>query len=139
MSPRLTFTLTLLGVLLAGVPLVALTGKRTAAPQETASAVVPQETCCMLAEMRFDGAPTSLRLLHLGHELAAMPAGTESPWVTEIALPPHTAELELQAEWPDATQHAVNITLTHGGESATDTQWSDPAATSLHTLFTLPW
>lgn len=138
MSPRLTFTLTLLGVLLAGAPLVALTGKRPAAP-EAATAVVPQETCCMLAEVRFDGAPTSLRLLHLGHELAALPAGTASTWVTEIALPPHTAELELQAEWPNAAQHAVNITLTHGGESATDTQWSDPAATSLHTLFNLSW
>ena len=137
MSPRLTFTLTLLGILLAGAPLPVLTG-RTAGVQEAAPAAAP-ETCGAMAEVRFDGAPTELRLLCRGREVAALPQGAQSPWMAELALPAGAVELELQAAWPDAAQHAVNITLTRGAESAADTQWSDPAATTLHTLFSFPW
>lgn len=138
MPPRLTFTLTLLGVLLAGAPLLVLTGKGPAAPQ-TAEVATEQETCSVMAEVRFDGAPRGLHLLYQGKEVAAMPQGTESPWLEEIRIPQDAAELELQAEWPAAAQHAVNITLTRGAATAQDTQWSSPAATTLHTLFSFTW
>lgn len=138
MSPRLTFTLTLLGVLLAGAPLLVLTGKSAAVPHAE-QAHAEQEACSVMAEVRFDGAPHELRLLHQGKEVAAMPPGTESPWLAEIRIPQDAAELELQAEWPAAAQHAVNITLTRGAATAQDTQWSSPAATSLHTLFSFTW
>ncbi len=138
MSPRLTFTLTLLGVLLAGAPLLVLTGKGSAVPQAE-QAPAEQEACSVVAEVRFDGAPRELRLLYRGKEVAAMPQGTESPWLAEMRLPQDAAELELQAEWPAAAQHAVNITLTRGAATAQDTQWSSPAATTLHTLFSFTW
>ncbi len=143
MSPRLATLLALAGVLLAGIPLPALTRSREAA-EPAPTTVREQATTACYANVRFTGQPAELVILHEGEELARLPAGaTDSPWEPELALPPiaegDVLELEVMARWETpAAQQAVTLTLEPARLPArSDTQWAE--GDSLHNLFTFSW
>lgn len=143
MSPRLTFTLTLLGVLAAGIPLACLTGKRRQAPAAPAAqAVQPAGVETVYAELNYSGAPAALQIMHGGRVLATMPAGTPAPWGCDLELPAGAAALELQvqAEWPAPGNHGITLQLEPPARpAAADTQWSGPDSTTLHAIFSFKW
>ncbi len=142
MSPRVATLLALAGVLLAGIPLPALTGSREVAPA-TPTETVPQRRQSCYATIRFTGQPAELVIYHEGEELARLPAPPESPCGLELPLPAiaegETLELEVQARWNSpAAQQALTLTLEPNRLPArSDTQWAE--GDSLHNLFTFTW
>ena len=68
MSPRATFLLTLLGVLLVGIPLPLLTRKAERTPAAVAPAESMAEMETTYAAISFTGQPRSIRLRHSGGE-----------------------------------------------------------------------
>ncbi len=143
MSPRLATLLALVGVLLAGIPLPALTRSREAAPEPPAAeTAAPQRQACY-ATLRFTGQPVELIIFHEGEELARLPGNAESPCGLELPLPPLAGgdmlELEVRARWADpAPQQALTLTLEPDRLPArSDTQWAE--GESLHNLFTFTW
>ncbi len=143
MSPRLATLLALAGVLLAGIPLPALTGSRRAAEPAPAPAAEEPERPACYATLRFTGQPAELVIFHEGEELARLAAQAESPAGLELALPPlaegATLELEVLARWAEpAAQQAVTLTLEPDRLPArSDTQWAE--GDSLHNLYTFAW
>ena len=142
MRPGFTFCLTLLGVLLAGVPLLYLTQE---APRRQAMPHPMQETPTTdktFVRVQFTGTPTSCILRFEGQDLASMPAGTTSPWETELNLPStQHSELEAEIQWPEnSPENAVSITLEPAQKEArTCTHWTGVDGTLLHDLFIFTW
>ncbi len=142
MSPVLSFGLTLAGVLLAGVPLLYLTAD---APQKQIAPRPEDEapsTHKAFVLVQFTGMPASAQLRYKGKMIAAMPAGTPSPWEEELELPTQ-GKLELEAElhWPDnSAENAVSITIEPPQQpAATDTKWATPGGSLLHDIFCFSW
>lgn len=139
MAPRTIFLLTLAGVLLAGAPLPWLTrvaSPAASAPSETAPAA---QTELIYATVRFTGKPLNLRLRQGNQEWVAdttqMPAELELETAATSPL-----ELEVLAEWEDASPQAVTLELEpEGRESRTETHWKPEGSTQLHSLFTFTW
>ena len=142
MRPALTFGLTLIGVLLAGSPLLHLTAK---APQRVAVSPAIQEapsTELVFAKVQFTGTPTACTLRYEGQDLATMPVGSTSPWELELQLPRQKNwELEAEIHWPDGSpENAVSITLEPAQqEPRSDTRWTGEDGTLLHDLFIFSW
>ena len=95
------------------------------------------------ALMRFSGSPQSVCIWHEGrliHELE--PQG--GMWQGTLELPTGTRVLELEvlAVWP-AESHGdqgLMLELTPPKRPARqDTQWTEPAATRLHSIYTFSW
>lgn len=143
MRPAYTFGLTLVGILLAGIPLLQLTAK---APQRAPIRADMQEapgTQQLFVRVQFTGKPTSCILRYEGHDLATLPADTTaSPWELELPLP-QLAQLELEAEihWAEGSpENAVSITLEPAQkEPRTDTRWTGEDGALLHDLFLFSW
>lgn len=136
MSPRITFGLTLAGVLLAGAPLPWLT--RTApAPAETQQRVEEQES--VYATLRVTGAPVKL-CLRVGTALYELT--DELPWEGELPLPGGCAasDIVVEAAWPEPGEQAVTLTLEPDGrETRSCTRWADAATGELHDIFHFVW
>ena len=86
MRPLFTVTLTILGTVLAGIPLFYLTAE-TPHQYEQADPTYDEpikETVSVTVE--FSGSPLSciIRSTSTGAELAAMPEQTKSPWVVPV-------------------------------------------------------
>ncbi len=142
MSPRNSTLLALVGVLLAGIPLPALTAARREAPAVAES--TPAATRPVYATLHWSGQPTELRLLHAGHELAHLTAAelATTPWEGELMLPAAPMlQVELMAQWPEGEQaQAASLTLEPEGHSAQQsTLWTPPGLNSLHSLFSFTW
>ncbi len=149
MSPRLATLLALAGVLLAGIPLPALTGKRAATADSTPAAPRPVEGTPCFMSLRFTGQPQQITVLHEGRELARLHRNAPSepltsPWEADILLPTiregRTLELEVQALWPpdSAEEQAVTLTLEPTRHpTRSDTRWA--LGGTLHDLFTFSW
>ena len=139
MSPRATFLLTLLGVLLVGIPLPLLTcqAERTpaAAPAERMA-----ETETTYAALRFTGQPRSIRLRHSGGEWQELDTSLNQNEF-ELELPKQTTiELEIQAEWDDSALQAVSLTLEPTGrEALMKTLWKEEGSSELHDIMTFTW
>lgn len=138
MSPRITFLLTLAGVLLAGLPLPLLTRSAeapvSAAPETAASAELAWGT------ISFTGKPLSIKLRSNGGEWVEIPAtqsGTEYEW----ELPaPDRVEIEALVTWATEEVQAVSLTLEPTGrEARTATQWKEEGSSTLHSIFTFQW
>ncbi len=146
MSPRTSTLLALIGVLLAGIPLPALTSAR----QESAGAEAalcptpPRERHRTCITLRYSGQPTELHLLHEGRQLAQLTAD-ECPdglWEAELPLPAHEhLALEIEARWPeDAQPQAVTLILEPEGlPQQQHTEWTEAGSRTLHSLFTFSW
>ena len=139
MSPRATFLLTLMGVLLVGIPLPRLTRKAeytpTAAPAENMA-----ETGPTYAAISFTGQPRSIRLRHSGGEWQELDS-TLNQNEFELELPKQpTIELELQAEWEDTSLQAISLTLEPTGrEAIMKTLWKEEGSPGLHDIMTFAW
>ncbi len=146
MSPRNATLLALAGVLLAGVPLTALTASRPeerAASRKAAPATAEEGLPAFLT-VRFTGEPEELVLRCEGSELARLnPVEDSSPWELDVRLPSGAAQtLEVEARWDSASpdQQAVTITLEPSRLPArSDTHWADPVDNTLHSLFEFTW
>lgn len=144
MHPIFTVTLTILGTLLAGIPLFYLTADM---PQQHEQAdptydAPIKETVSVTVE--FSGTPQSciLRSTATGEELAAMPPQTTSPWIIELPLPQQNfIDLEVEIHWPDAeSKHAAEITLTPPQKKESScTRWTDEGDNTLHDIFEFQW
>ena len=139
MSPRATFLLTLMGVLLVGIPLPRLTRKAeytpTAAPAENMA-----ETAPTYAAISFTGQPRSIRLRHSGGEWLELDSSlNQNEFELELPKQP-TIELELQAEWEDTSLQAISITLEPTGrEAIMKTLWKEEGSPGLHDIMTFAW
>lgn len=137
MSPRATFFLTLLGVLIAGAPLPWLTG--AAEPAVTAAAeTTPAARQAVYATLRATGKPEKLQL-RLHGELLADVTG-DLPWEGDLLLPvgSEAADIEVEAAWAEPGAQAVTLTLEPDGRDACScTRWAE--AGTMHDVFHFVW
>ena len=146
MSPRVRFLFTLMGVLLAGFPLLWLTlpSEHEATPETapTTEATASKHTQAYL-NLRFTGKPESIILRYGDDWHAEFPTGTTSPCETTIRLPAELTALDIEAEilWAqDSPENAVTLTVEPNGlPTKTDTQWTGPDGSMLHTIFSFSW
>lgn len=143
MSPRVVFGLTLLGVLLAGAPLLHLTGRAASAPvAEPAGLLSESMQERVWLSVRYTGQPESVRVLHAGKEIVSAAGDAEGLWEGEATLPAAKGwELEVEVVWPEAqagSAQAAGVTATPPGRAElTETQWTYPGETTLHGMFNL--
>ena len=139
MSPRATFLLTLLGVLLVGIPLPLLTRKveRTAAVPAAAGMT---ETEIAYATISFTGNPGSIRLRHSGGEWMELDTSLNQ-YEMELALPKQPSiEIEIQAAWESSVTQAVSLTLEPmSRESIMKTLWKEEGSPALHDVMIFTW
>ncbi len=145
MTPRCATTLALIGVLLAGIPLPALTLARRGETAPVAPvAAAPRSSRPVYATLHWSGHPTELRLLHEGRELLCLSGESlaTSPWEGEWALPATSSlDIEVLATWTEGKQaEAVSLTLEPEGQPGQQrTHWAEPGSGSLHNLFSFLW
>ncbi|MBQ4613888.1 MAG: hypothetical protein IJB31_03055 [Akkermansia sp.] len=147
MTPLLRCFFTLIGVLIAGVPLIYLTLPRdknqqllqqvTPAPQQE------QPKCRTFLSLRYTGNLSSGILRYEDSVLAEIPAGTASPYELYIELPPNikVVDIETELHWPEASpENVATLTLEpHGRPARTETQWTGSDGSLLHTIFSFTW
>ncbi len=143
MSPRSSTLLALACVLLAGLPLPALTAARQATPTATIQPDAPAQRRVFIS-LQCSGAPTSLSILHEGHLIARLSAEelATSCWEGEATLPDCSLlELEVEATWASSpTAQAVTLTLEPERlATRSHTEWAPPGESNLHTLFSFVW
>ncbi len=144
MTPLTRFLLTLVGVLLAGAPLVYLTmaphGSDTLEQETPQQPTPPLRTFLTL---RYTGIPHSATLRHEDEVIAEVSPATASPYECFIHLPADTtsADIEVEIHWSaDSPENAVTLTLEpQGRPSRTETQWTGSNGSLLHSIFSLTW
>ena len=138
MSPRVTFLLTLAGVILVGIPLPMLTGNNDAPAVEIRAEEAARRS--VYATMRFTGQPRQLQV-RLGKEEWLDVDCSQSPSEFELQLPlSGLMEIEIQGQWEDAAPHAVTLTLEPDGyESRSATEWKEEGSNKLHSVFRFTW
>lgn len=134
MSPKTAFTLTLAGVLLAGLPLLHFTHTAGHAHHHRHGESAAVETPAY-ADLRFDGG-ADVRVLCRGQELCRT---AQSPAEFRVPLP-HGAgfcELEVRAAWQQAGEHAVSLRMEAPQQPAAElTRWTN--GTELHDVYLFP-
>ena len=137
MSPRATFFLTLLGVLLAGAPLPWLTGAEEATvPVAAEPAQTDRQQ--VYASLRATGRPEKLQLRLHGELLAEVDG--DLPWEGDLLLPVgcNATDSEVEAVWPEPGEQAVTLTLEPDGrEACSCTRWAE--AGTMHDVFNFVW
>lgn len=139
MSPRITFLLTLAGVLLVGLPLPVLT--RSAEVQSAAAPAATVEKATAWAALSYTGNPQSIRLRPVGGTWMEVDCTTGSSDL-ELELPAGAAvEIEVEAEWENAEAlQVLSLSLEPAGrETRTETQWKEEGSRTLHSIFTFKW
>lgn len=144
MSPTLKATLTLTGVLLAGLPLLWL----TATPRVQAATVTEPagdtETRRIHASIYFSGSPQKITLWHEAEEIASFSAPI-GPQHFTINLPfIDSAEIEYEVVWNEPTTCMQGFTLhlePDGLESKSETMWNLPgdSDSTQHNVFYFQW
>ena len=138
MSPRITFLLTLAGVLLVGLPLPILTGG--ADTQIESVPAVEVETDTVWAVLSFTGKPQSVRLRPVGgdwQDVAHSASGAE----IELELPiREMVEIEVETKWEEPEVQALSLRLEPTArEAKTETLWKEEGSHTLHSIFTFRW
>ena len=137
MKPRLTFTFTLMAVLLVGLSLYRLTSAPAPVSAQKVEEAAPIET--IYATLQFTGQPTSLVLRHGSRE-----------WTVDTSLQPAEIELELprvksidlevEAHWAEEDFRCITLTLEPDGrESRSVTHWAETSSNTLHNVYTFTW
>lgn len=144
-SPLLRMFCCLLGIAVAGVPLVYFTAP---APQMESVAVDAAEVAWVEVPvlLRYTDAPAEICMLHEGRELCRIRPEKSGAWRGLLKLPTlapgSELELEVEATWtaPCIATQAITIELTPPGLPArSDTQWSEPGGELLHSIFIFTW
>ena len=137
MKPRLTFTFTLMAVLLVGLSLYRLTSAPAPVSAQKVEEAAPIET--IYATLQFTGQPTSVVLRHGNRE-----------WTVDTSLRPAEIELELprvksidlevEAHWAEEDFRCITLTLEPDGrESRSVTHWAENSSNTLHNVYTFTW
>lgn len=138
MSPRVTFLLTLAGVLLVGLPLPVLTRSAEKPVAEPTTPTVEKEV--LWAVITFTGKPRSISLRPVGGEWQEADCSTGHAETELEVYPRRTVEIEVKAEWDTPELQALSLTLEPTGyESRTETQWKEEGSNTLHSIFTFRW
>ena len=139
MSPRATFLLTLLVVLLVGIPLPLLTGKAEHEPMATTTECSTETETCYCT-IHFTGKPVNIRIRHSAGDWKELgTARNQHEFELEIPKQPGI-EIEMQATWEDTTLQAVSLTLEPTGrESQMKTLWKEEDSTELHDIMIFTW
>lgn len=143
MTPLTRFLLTLVGVLVAGVPLVSLTMPRA---NETPPQVHQQQQnkpLLTFLSLRYTGTPLSGTLRYEDEIIAAIAPSAPSPYECFINLPANAqvVDLEVEIHWQEnAPENAVTLTMEPQGRPArSETQWTGSNGSLLHSIFTFSW
>lgn len=142
MSPKLTTTLTVVGVLLAGIPLFHLTQEvplRLQTPQQLCETPSTQG---IYARVQFTGKLLYGTLRFEGKDIATIAQHSDGLWETELFLPASDShELEAELHWAEGSpENAVSITLEPAQKPAqTVTRWTGADGSILHDLFIFSW
>lgn len=144
MTPLTRFLLTLVGVLLAGVPLVHLTmSPRGSETHEQEAPQQPTRPLHTFLTLRYTGTPHSATLRHEDEVIAEVSPATSSPYECFINLPANTtsADIEVEIHWSaDSPENAVTLTLEpQGRPPRSETQWTGRNGSLLHSIFSLTW
>lgn len=140
LSPRFTFVLTAIGVVLAGLPLLSLTGKAGGGRVEAAGAAAVEADIPVVLTLRWSGSPTGLTLRHGGRLLGEVEPNPDGECELECRMPraPYW-EVEVEAEWPavrSGNAQAVTLLLEPQAMPArAETQWTYPGESVLHRIF----
>lgn len=139
MNPILKVSLTAIGIIAAGLPLLWL----TASPSREVQTIVQeaQETLhTTYATLRFSGTPQRIILRNQGQTLAEILSPEFSPQELLLQLPKeNTIELEAEVCWPDGTSGAQAFTITlepTGREARSETCWAEG---EMHDVFVFTW
>lgn len=142
MSPLTKTLCCLLGLAVAGAPLVLFTAPPAvvAAPVAAGGSAVAG----VPALLRCSGQPTAVQLWHEGRLLCEL-VPQAGLWQGLLELPePRGAalEIEVQAAWSAECRGAQGLTLELSPAklpARQDTHWTDPGAPALHDIFTFKW
>lgn len=143
MSPILRISLSILGVLLMGLPLYHLTIK--AAPQKTYAALPPaQAQESINARIRYTAKPQSIILRYQGKVILQLISPPEAEWQGQLELPAQAAqiEVEIEAQWPDGKSgaQAASLELSPAKRSSQEQSlWLAENESLLHDIFIFSW
>ncbi len=137
MKPRLTFTFTLMAVLLVGLSLYRLTSAPAPVSAQKVEEAAPIET--IYATLQFTGQPTSLVLRHGSREWTVNTS--LQPAEIELELPRvKNIDLEVEAHWEEEDFRCITLTLEPDGrESRSVTHWAETSSNTLHNVYTFTW
>ena len=142
MSPALKATLTLTGVLLAGLPLLWLTASPRVQKEEITENASAPHTRSIHASIYFSGLPQKITLWHEAKEIASFSAPAAQQHFT-LELPfIDSAEIEYEVVWDESTPGMKGFTLhlePDGLESKSETMWSLPEDSAQHNVFYFQW
>lgn len=141
MSPALTATLTLIGVIAAGLPLLWLTAPPPVIEHAAGDHEKIRENVSTHATLHFNAAPTQLTLWREGREIADF-SSPISPLVLPLMLPADdgAAEIEIRIIWNDDSSGQNGATLIlepDGRERRSNTVWTE--GNELHDVFYFQW
>ncbi len=140
MSPALTATLTLTGVIAAGLPLLWLTATPPVKELSAAANVSSREEEQVHATLHFNALPAQLTLWHEGCEIANITSPI-SPLSFPLTLPAENSiEIEVRVIWSEDSSGqngATLILVPDGREQRSDTIWT--GENELHDVFYFQW
>ncbi len=139
MNPVLKVSLTAVGIVAAGLPLLWLTAPPLR--KEQPPVVEAQETLqSAYATLRFSGTPQHIIIRYQGKTLAELSSPELSPQELLLQLPvENTIELEAEVCWPEAFTGAQAFTITLepiGKEARSETCWAEG---EMHDVFVFTW
>ncbi len=144
MSPALKVTLTLTGVLLAGLPLLWLTAPPRVKAEPVTESTTDTETRSIHASIYFSGSPQKITLWHEAEEIAVFSAPV-GPQHFTMNLPfIDSAVIEYEVVWEESTTGMQGFTLhlePDGLESKSETMWNPPGDgdSTQHNVFYFQW
>lgn len=139
MTPVLKASLTAVGVIAAGLPLLWLTAPSSRENQPRVHE--NQETVqSVYATLRFSGTPQRIILRYQGKTLAEISEPEFCPLELPLQLP-EVSSIELEAEvcWPEGSSGAQAFTITlepSGREALSETCWAEG---EMHDVFVFTW
>lgn len=143
MSPILRISLSIVGVLLMGLPLYHLTVR----PQKltTHEDVAPKVTKESInAQIRYSASPQSIILRYQGKEILQLENPPEAEWQGQLELPADAAQIEVEIEalWPDKKNgaQAASLELSPAKRSSQEQNlWLSEDENLLHNIFIFSW
>ncbi len=129
-------------MVLAGLPLLSLTGKAGIKRAEAKEAAGERADIPVVLILRWSGQPTDLTLRYGGQSLGEVELNPDGECELECLMPrtPYW-EIEVEAEWPVAQSggaQAVTLLLEPQALPArAETQWIYPGEATLHRIFTV--
>ncbi len=144
MSPRLTALASLIGILLAGLPLLHLSLPQPSTASQPAPDKESQPKQRIFAELYYTGKPSSITIRQQGKIIAQRRNPEPHLWELELELAASKSiELELEIHWKESksmdTQAAKLQLSPRGEESRSASSWSLGNGAPLHDILNFTW